>query len=214
MTPKRNRQKKMNKKSSEMILLRHVDPPQYNPPVLINNTFRFKSTIAAVATVTLDSMMASLGTVCFVANLTGSVDADALKINSISIWGPPTAGSRIELGWSNANTPFVRPTFVSDVCNSTSVPAYVSCRPPKNELFSGWLSPNSAATTLALFTTNCPVGCYLDLNVTYMQYSGATASTQAVYTYGSGAASLGSRYYVYLDGAAHNWAPVDLQPNF
>lgn len=191
------------------------DPPAHNAAVVVNHTFRFQSMSGTAGTISLQSLLAACGSVTTVLNTQGTKIADTVKINSIKVWSEAVVGNKITLAWESNSSLFTRPVIHSDTCTSTSQPAHIFARPPKNELFSDWICASSVAadTNVAIITT--APGSIVDVNLSFQLYSGSSNVTSSTVTYISGAAPLGSVFYGYLDtSATHIYVPVDLVANF
>jgi len=190
-------------------------PPAHNSAVVVNHTFRFLAMGSTSGQVSLQSLLATCGTIATVANTQGTKFVDSVKINSISIWSPPTSGSKVTLAWDSSAPIFTRPVVMSDTCLSTSVPAHIITRPPKSELYADWMcaSSNSSDVNICLITVGA--GAVIDVNLSFQLYTGSSNITSSTITYASGSAALGSVFYGYLDtSATHSFAPVDLVSNF
>jgi hypothetical protein len=204
---------KKNRNSTKTRKMRpnsNTHPPQHPSAVTVNHTFRYRCTTATAANVTLQTILAALGSVGTVVTTNLTDIADSFRINSLRIWSPATSGAKIQIAWAANGANFQRPTVITDVCTSVSEPAHIFTKPPKNELYADWLSAQSTAANITLFTLKCDVDSIVDFNVTYQLWCGSTDTTQSVYTIASGVAAVGTLYYVSLDGANNFYRNVDM----
>jgi hypothetical protein len=91
---------------------------------------------------------------------------------------------------------------------SVSIPAFIDVRPPKNSLAGFWQSPTSS---VEIFKVASPVGGYMDIDFDFI--ISANDIIPSTYTT-STSVTLGSMYYVALDGAGNTVTPVNLPKTY
>ncbi len=179
--------------------------PSIRSNLQIRHRFRFRATAAIVAVGISDTqILGTFGNVCTVANSAVATLAKTWRLHSLEMWSPVvTNGTPItvscELQVVNAPN-----REWSDTAISTTMPAHIKVRPPKDSLLSMWRIGASSTP----FLLNCPTGTIVDLDVSFiMDDDSATLATVTV-----AAGTLGSYYYLALDGPTTNLlVPVSLQ---
>lgn len=184
---------------------RKHSPPQINSNVIVNHTYRFRSTTDAATAITFNQVLAMVGSVATAANATLTSIARSLRLNSIEIWAATTAANTqttCSVLWtSTIDDNAVTSKEISDTSVSASWPAHVLGRPPAGTECSFW----TIGSTAPMFTIVAPTGSVVDVNVTYVlgDLTSGVATTVA-------SATLGTMYYPPLDGATDLYLPVSL----
>jgi hypothetical protein len=180
---------------------RNVNPPPLVTRVQITRTFRFRSTGDAQQAITQTDLLGVCGGVCTVANTTVTIFATAVKLHRVSIWTPPASqGAAATCGVEWSTPSFNAGPETNDTTLSVATPAHVSLVPPVNSAASFWLAPG----TDAIMVLTAPTGSVIDVHATWV------LSETAGVSYTVAAGTLGSVYYLPLDGAGDVYLPVGL----
>jgi hypothetical protein len=178
-------------------------PPQRNLAVTYNQTFRFKAVAAASNVVRFSALQFAVG--CAGAHTggsgTGTLTAlcDAIKINSVEVWSPPTAGASVEVVWQSIPQFFTRPTYHQDICQSSTEPAHIKCRPPSLELYRDWISASSGyADFVVMEIINSNAETIIDINLSAQMWFNQGNSQETLTAASS--ITAGVLYFGYLDG--------------
>jgi hypothetical protein len=98
-------------------------------------------------------------------------------VHSITIWTKGNIDDSIRLTWSPASTAFAQNRTITDVCNSTSIPAFIHSVPLQSEDIAGWITAASAATNVEIARMTLPAGAYIDVSVSARRWTGLDNST-------------------------------------
>jgi hypothetical protein len=206
-----NNNKRSGQKGSQRdihrTLRRTVDLPQLNARPMLTHTYRFAADnpLSAVD-ITEKDLLASLGSICTVANTTLRSVFYSVKLQSVEIWSTASsigAISSMTLEWGSdapvANTNLL----VSDASISSSYPCHLFARPPKGSFAGMWMD---ATNDNIVFTISTDSACIVDIRLTGILLDGSSSSA----TVTVGTASLGVLYYPPLDGSTDKLLPVGL----
>lgn len=173
-------------------------PPQYtfNPAFQQKLRFTASANVSQVVT-TLQRLLASIGGTLSAVNVL-SINANAVRIRRIRVWGPPTAGTVIRAMWLPSTALFDRPRMHSDTCTSTAQPAYLDMTPPEGSLYDDWISANATATDTSIIEWTVPAGTVIDIDLAWSAFNGVDGSTRSTAAVVSAAA--GSPFWLPLDG--------------
>jgi len=179
---------------------RSVHPPPIRSNMQVHHKFRFQSNAQGSYVITAADILGACGGTCTVSNSTIVGFFASFKIRRIEAWGFASATSSllpatVSVNW-NGTPDFVSNQEVSDTSFSNDYPAYVSCRPPRNSNAAFW----QTTSTEAMFTITIPDNSIIDVELDLV-----VSDQQDVATFtGITTASLGSQYYLALDGHASN----------
>jgi len=121
-----------------------------------------------------------------------------VKVHSVTIWSKGNVDDAIRLTWSPASTAFAQNRTVTDVCNSTSIPAYIHSVPDQREDVANWITAASASTNVEICRMTLAAGCYIDIDVSYRQWTGLDNSTVSTASH-AGLGVAGEIYYFSYD---------------
>jgi hypothetical protein len=184
-------------------------PPPFNATThcRIHRRFRANST-GTSTTVTLGSLIGSLGVVGTVTNTTCVSMFSSVRLEKIVMWPPQNAGSdRTILEWGASADGGYSPddAFINTVPDGITVTTGISFRPPRKSLLNNWMSTYLTASNIIAYVT-CPTGTIIDVHVVACQPNDFVPESITVAT-----AVVGSVYYLSLDPSATNvFIPVGL----
>jgi hypothetical protein len=174
-------------------------PPSTNVVAFNKHTFRFLSLSSNLGTVTVGTLLAALGTVGTTVIQTTNWNA-SVKLHSIKVW--PPAGSSAFVEWVTTGG------YAKDEIKDSSLPSGVTVTksltfsPPRSSFAALW----QANVGNTLFKMFAPTGSIIDVHVSYCPVGSFAPNNNVV-----ASASLGSIYYLYLDGSATKYyQPVAL----
>jgi len=171
----------------------HKQPPQLKTNVELHHTYRFRANSSFSGQITTSQIVGSLGAVCSVANTTVVALGASFKITRIEMWAPPASqGTDVTVSceWVSFGNTVTRE--VSDTSMSTSIPAHISAKPPRNSLVSFWQLSNAGT---GFFNLVAPVGTVIDLSVSWIMQDQDLATLSITIAAGT----LGKVYYLPLD---------------
>lgn len=127
------------------------------------------------------------------------------RLDKVEAWAtPPAVADVVSIALKWADSPLAAsigiagpPVVVEDSSCSTSVPAHIILRPPRNSLFQNWFGPN-AAPSMLLFTQQSTAGncnAVLDFHFSFIIDDIGTAPTFTI-----AAASVGAHYHKIVTG--------------
>ncbi len=167
------------------------------------------SAVQNALAVTVPKLCASLGTVCTVANTSGSSLNTAIRIRKIHAFvATATIGTGANIVINFAAAGNTLPLEVTDTALTSGDLAEVTVVPPKDSQASFWQTFTSSTT---LFTITCSANCYLDIDLDYVQCDNEVTPT---ISYVSGAATVGTIYYTGLSGTSNGFLPFGLTTNY
>jgi len=178
-------------------------PPELESTVRVRHTFRFRasSTLSGV-NCGAGGIAGALGGTCTVTNSTIRTWASSFRIRLIKVWLPAVAGvDNVFVDWLPnglaARVPDTsRITTIPDGITSTGVLMF---KPPKQSLAAFWIVPGSVTLGDAIIGFSAPAGTIIDIDFEYTLSNVDAAVNQTVTS-----ATLGSAYYLALDGAGTN----------
>jgi hypothetical protein len=129
------------------------------------------------------------------------------RLNKVEAWAtPPAVADSVSIALKWADSPLAAsigiagpPVVVEDSSVSTSVPAHIVLKPPRNSLFQNWFGPN-ASPQMLLFTQQSTAGnvtSIIDFHFSFIIDDIGTAPTFTV-----AAASVGAHYHKIVTGSA------------
>jgi len=193
-----------------------LKPPQLESNIRLTHKFRFTATAAATGS-SINGLCLSgvAGVIGIFINTDVQPIAQAFRLKRVSIWSPPAAqgsNATAAVEFVGGATGLYGNREFSDTSVSTSQPAYVSCRPPKDSAASMWQDPTVANNIL--FNITCGAGSIVDVEMDYIltDLNGSNVTLLSAAT-----AALGRMYYLALDnggGGGHNFVPVSLNTTF
>jgi hypothetical protein len=189
-------------------------PPELNasPPLFQVLRYIVGASPATTTTVNVPQMIAACGAIGTVTNSTVATVFSTVRVHSITIWpglsdssGNPTSNAP-EIQWIGTTG-----SVLKDTSRSKSVPFGVGVeralfeRPPPDSLASDWLFYDGTTATELFNISGLTAGSIIDVAVTAtMKNNVAGVSVSGVAT-----VTLGSLYWLYLDGStAHKLQPV------
>jgi len=189
--------------------------PMFKSNIPVSHTFRFLATSNFNANISTGNVGAVPGVVCYVLNTTGREIIETFKIKRVKIWSPPPSiggSATCSVEWYSNSTAqlFGSSKEISDTSINVSSPAFISTSPPVGCSASFW--QDVVASSTSLFNMVAPAGSIIDLSLDYILLDDANAA--AAYTFTSGAATLGTLYYIGLDSSGNKLVPVSKTPNF
>jgi hypothetical protein len=127
------------------------------------------------------------------------------RLDKVEAWAtPPAVADVVSISLKWADSPLAAsvgiagpPVVVEDSSASTSVPAHIVLKPPRNSLFQNWFGPN-ATPSMLLFTQQSTAGnanAVIDFHFSFIIDDIGTAPTFAI----SGA-SVGAHYHKVVTG--------------
>jgi len=190
--------------------------PTIKSNVLVSHTYRFTATNAAT-NVRLNQLhlLSSCGVVCTVLNTTGTVIAESVRLRRIKIWSPTStigATQTCSIEWVNnsAGQLFGTTKEVSDTTTNVFSPAYLSAAPPAGSAASFWNNYNGGTVT-NICTLAYGANSVIEIHIDYVLLD--DNGLKMSYTFTSGAATLGTMYYINLDNTI-NTPVVSLNGNY
>jgi len=181
--------------------------PQLNVNAQMRRTFRFVATAASGSDLAItDALISRLLLVAVATSTTAYELIGGFKIERIQIWFPPSGPqplSAVNLGpgltWLGGGLGTNK--VVCRQSLSTSEPAHLDSRPPRNSQAAFW--GTGAGNSNTYFYLNQAVeGAYLDLSLSIKLYVGVLTTTTVAAFASSGI------YYGRLDGAGGIWSAV------
>ncbi len=166
-------------------------PPQIVPTLSFGHRFRFQSSAATTANITVKDLGDLL---CMATSATAAYQlANAVRIRSVEIWGPPSATLvpvTVSCEFSSTNIGSIGPSrIVSDTSVGSARVAHIKAKPPMDSQASLW---QVSTTTTTLFTLVLPAGAIVDI-----KYS-LTMRDTANFTVVTGAVTGATTGVVYL----------------
>jgi hypothetical protein len=170
--------------------------------VCVRHKYRFfNGTASGSYIISNNSILGAAGVMCTVANSTCVSIFSSFRIRSVDVWAAAqtaannTAVNTIAINW-NGGPVFVTNEELSDTSISPDYPPYLHAVPPKNSNAAFWQTASSGG----IFTLTLCDQAIIDLDVDLIM-----SDQQDTYTItGFTTASLGSQYYLALDGRASN----------
>ncbi len=166
--------------------------PKLDTNVRMQHRFRFQCNAAVTAAPILNSDLIGIGGgVCSVVNTTFVPFCNSFKLKSIEVWSPlVTAGTptTCSVEWTGTNnSPNVE---VTDTTVTSTFPAHLKTKPPRNSLASFWQV--GSANQICLLTA--PTGSIIDVVISYVMNDNETNSITIPVAVGV----LGKVYYLGL----------------
>jgi hypothetical protein len=126
--------------------------------------------------------------------------ASSFRLNKITIWPPQNAGSDLAyVTWSSNWASFEKDDEkIATLPDGISVPTAMVFVPPKRAVTGFWVS--SGLTTENMFIVVCAVGSIIDVDLSWTICN--TFVNQSIA--GLASVSIGTVYYLALDGASSN----------
>jgi len=121
-------------------------------PTAFQASLKFTKILRYIATANINSQVSAqnLAAILMAATsaTTGFSLVGAIRLNKIEAWTPAIPGANVSLEYTQETTTFIGSpsVIVSDTCTSSTFPAYVALRPPKNSLSGFWVSGNATST--------------------------------------------------------------------
>jgi len=170
-------------------------PPTLETSVESNHVYRFLSTSGSAKVVSFGTMLGAMGGICTVANTTIKSFHSSMKIMRVTVWSAASSSTEegVQLFWESGTS-----SQIPDEAKISSIPQGVTVTkalvfvPPEKSLAADWLS--AAAN---LFSIQSPVGSIVDVHVV-----GRLSNVFASVASTVGTATLGSTYYLSLDGGS------------
>jgi hypothetical protein len=199
--PKRRMQQqggRASKRARMDLPVRLIHPPQLKSNPQMRHKFRFGSGSSGAGTynITNNDILLAAGGICTIANSTITAIFASFKVRSIEVWGyAGAAPATISVNW-NGSPVFVSNAEVSDTSVSPAYPAHIIARPPKdtNAAF------HQTSSTNTLFVLTVVNDSIIDLELDLVMSDNQDVDTVT----GVSTASLGTQYFLALDGAASN----------
>ncbi len=185
--------------------------PAYSPQPIEKRTVRYLSTTAQTAfSVNVQNLIASCGTVCYIANSAGVAEYGAVRLVKVRAWvSPATAGTPVSVIINFATNSAINTMYeITDTSFNVSSPAYVMASPPSNSESGYW---HEWSSTDSLFTITSGANCILELDLEIVKSDNEINTS---INYASGVATLGRIYYTALSAAANSFVPIGLTTNF
>lgn len=189
-----------------------MKPGQFQPYMPYTHTYRFDSgptTNNNAEPVTALNLLGAAGVFTSAANSTVETWFCQVKVLNVRIWSPCiqaySSGTGVGQGtcaifWSGSEND--AGTQISDSTNTTTVPAFISAKPPEGSSPSFW---NSSGAGTMFYITATP-GSIIEVTLCLNQLGGSTGASISVTT-----AALGNSYFLALDGPGSNkFVPVGL----
>jgi hypothetical protein len=164
----------LGKSMAQLSLAEREQRDRTSPPQLDIVTVHSKSVTLQTSAAQTDFDFTQLMIARFLSMATGTTTAYPIpystKIRRVRIWAAANAlaaSTTVNLEWNNASTGFLSNNLVvSDTTVSSTIPAYISTRPPKNTEAAWWCAGGGGATgaTNALFTVSCPGGALIRID--------------------------------------------------
>lgn len=205
----------INRLMSKLMTTPSSSIPMYSAQKILRRTMRYNaSAVQSSVSITVPQIIASLGTVCYVANTTGRPVYAAMRLLRLRCWvATPTSGTfaNVIVNFTNSGTgtsSLNLPKEISDQTINAAEPACVVCTPPKDSSASFW---HEFSNTDGLFTIISSANAVLELDLEFVSNDNESAFTV---TYTSGVATLGTIYYTNLGSAVTSFSPVGLTTNF
>lgn len=180
------------------LLSRVSHPPQILSNVELRHKFRFAANNSAAGRypITNNDILIACGGICTVANSTITGLFSAFKIHSVEVWGLAGASpATVSIDW-NGTPVFLVNREVSDTSVTPTFPAYIKAIPPKGSNSAFWQTP-STETIFGVTVVNSSI---IDLDVSLV----LSDNEDVVTVTGVTTATLGSQYYLALDGDSSN----------
>ncbi len=171
---------------------RHIVIPKLDTNVRMHHRFRFQALSAVTAEPILNSDLIGIGGgVCSVLDSTFIPFCNSFKLKSIEVWTPlVTAGTptTCSIEWTGTNnSPNVE---VTDTTVTSTFPAHIKTKPPRNSLASFWQVGSS--NQICILTA--PLGSIIDVVIAYVMNDNEANSITIPLTTGV----LGKVYYLGL----------------
>jgi len=182
-------------------------PPRIQLSPAVSHVFRFRSTSASPASITVADILGALGGICTVANSKVDTWASCFKIHKVTVWpsGSTSAPTLATLQWAQGESAQV-PDEVYDEAIPEGITATKALvfAPPAKSLCGFWI--NSMDSAAAVFAITSSIGSIVDLQVSFRlvnAFAGVLATVAA--------GTLGTVYYLALDGPSSNtYVPVGM----
>jgi hypothetical protein len=151
---------------------------RFQPPqlLLVRNYFRSVNLVTSGAQTDFDftqGTIAQLLMVCATSTLAYPV-CYSIKLKRVRIWSAANAlgaTTTIVLEWNAGSTGFIANDYtITDTTMSSTIPCYISSRPPANTL-AAWNSASgggATGTNNVLFSVTCPGGSIIRIDYDYM----------------------------------------------
>jgi len=174
-------------------------PPTLQLTPSVNQTFRFSVTSTGVYPVTVGNLLAVCGNVASTVLLVKSVCA-SLKLNRVTMWpGTVTGGASVAQLWWNSGESGQVPDEFRDgsIPSGVTVTKALTFEPPAKSLASYWIGVVDSAAVV--FTLEADAGAIVDVHIT-----GRLCNVFSSFGTAVASATLGTFYYLSLDGPASN----------
>jgi len=193
------------RRMSSGMSMQAIRPPQISANPRMRHKFRFGAGSSGAGTyvITNNDLILACGGICTVANSTITAIFSSFKILFVEAWAQAGAApATIILNW-NGTPVFVANAESSDTSVSPAYPAHIRSVPPKESNASFWQTASSGS----LFVLTVPNDTVIDVLVDLIMSDQQDVDTVT----GVSTATLGSQYFLALDGAAsNNLVPVSL----
>jgi hypothetical protein len=190
------RSSKRQKSGPTMMQLIH--PPQIRSNPQMHHKYRFGSGSSGGGTynITNNDILLSAGGICTVTNSTITAIFSSFRVRSVEVWGSAGAApATVSINW-NGSPVFVSNSEASDTSVSPAYPAHILARPPKESNAAFWQTASSGTIFQIVVVNDSIIDVALDLVMSDNQ----DVDTVTGITTGS----LGTQYFLALDGAASN----------
>lgn len=173
-------------------------PPSISLLPVQSMVFRFISTSSTGFTVYRRSLLSLIMSQSVTLVLQTVFQSVLLK--KVEIWGAPLTN---DINFSTCSLEWEDPRGALKVITdsgTTSSPAHVCCKPPKNSTAALWSSLNTTFINEALFFAIAPLGSIIDVTINFIMGNGTTNNVTYI-TRTTGSSTLGL-YYLALDNSS------------
>jgi hypothetical protein len=194
----KGRRPKRNRASNNGLSMRGIRPSQISSNPRMRHKFRFGAGSSGAGTynITNNDILLASGGLCTVTNSTITAIFASFRVIFVEAWAMAGAApATVSINW-NGTPVFVSNGEVSDTSVSPAYPAHIMARPPRESNAAFW----QTASTGTLFVLVVPNDTVIDVMLDLVMSDNQDVDTVTGVT----TASLGTEYFLALDGAASN----------
>jgi hypothetical protein len=182
-------------------------PPRIQLSPSLSHVYRFRSTNANAANITVANILGALGGICTVVNSKITTWSGSFKILKVTVWPSASASAPTvaTLDWQSGQSGQVPDQSLDEaIPEGISVTKGLSFTPPAKSLCGDWINSSDASAILLSLATS--VGSIVDFHVVYRLTNVFGGVQETVVS-----AVLGVVYYLALDGPSSNtYQPIGL----